>query len=78
MAAVDSRVLRFAAKMAGDSAFAAPRIASALEEAGAALVVGPEGFIVEDTEGPLRAGELERAAEWAGRILTAVTSSPTT
>jgi flavodoxin len=77
MATVDSRVLRFAAKVAGDSAFAGPRIASALEEAGATLVVEPEGFIVEDTEGPLKAGELERAAEWAGRILTAVTSSPT-
>lgn len=32
----------------------------------------PEGFIVQDTEGPLRPGELERAAEWAGHILSAL------
>lgn len=72
MAEVDSRVLRFAAKMAGDAAYAAPRIASALEAAGATLVVEPEGFIVEGTEGPLRPGELERAADWAARILSAL------
>lgn len=72
MAEVESRVLRMAVKVAGDSAFAAPRIAAELEKAGATLVVEPEGFIVEGTEGPLRAGELERAAEWAARILAAL------
>jgi flavodoxin len=72
MAEVESRVLRMAVKVAGDSAYAAPRIASELEKAGATLVVEPEGFIVEGTEGPLRAGELERAAEWAARILAAL------
>jgi len=30
----------------------------------------PEGFFVEGTEGPLRDGELERAAAWARQIVT--------
>lgn len=68
---VDSRTLRLAVKVAGDSAYAAPRIAAVLEKAGATMVATPEGFIVTDTEGPLRDGELERAAEWARRLLTA-------
>ena len=68
---VDSRALRLAVKVAGDSAYAAPRIAAVLEKAGATIVAAPEGFIVTDTEGPLREGELERAAEWARGLLTA-------
>ena len=72
MAEVDSRALKLAVKVAGDSAYAAPRIAAVLEKAGATMVVPPEGFIVTDTEGPLREGELARAAEWARGILTAL------
>lgn len=71
-AEVDNAVLRFAMKAAGDNAWAAPRIAAELEKAGARVVMPPEGFIVQDTEGPLRPGELERAAEWAGQILSAL------
>lgn len=72
MAVVESRMLRMAVKIAGDSAaYAAPRIAAGLEKAGANLVVEPEGFIVEETEGPLRPGELERAGAWAEEILAA-------
>ena len=69
---VDSRTLRLAVKVAGDSAYAAPRIAAVLEKAGATMVATPEGFIVTDTEGSLREGELERAAEWARGLLTAL------
>lgn len=72
MKEVDSRVLRMAVKVAGDSAWAAPRIAAQLEKSGATVVVPPEGFIVTDTEGPLRPGEMERAAAWAAQILAAV------
>jgi len=72
MAEVESRTLKLAVKVAGDSAYAAPRIAAVLEKAGATMVVAPEGFIVTDTEGPLREGELERAAEWARGILAAL------
>lgn len=73
-AEVDNSVLRFAMKVAGENAWAAPRIAAELEKAGAAVVVPPEGFIVQETEGPLRPGELERAAAWAEQILTAIGS----
>ncbi len=72
MAEVESRMLRLAVKVAGDNAYAAPRIAAALAKAGARVVAPPEGFIVSDTEGPLREGELERAAAWAGAILAAL------
>lgn len=66
---VEQGVLRFAMKVAGDKAWAATRIADMLAKAGATMIAPPEGFIVEDTEGPLRPGEIERAAEWAARIL---------
>ncbi|NPV74881.1 MAG: flavodoxin family protein [Anaerolineae bacterium] len=45
--------------------YAAEPIGAALEKSGGKLVLPPEGFFVEDTEGPLREGELERAAAWA-------------
>lgn len=48
--------------------YAAKPIADRLGKKGGELVVPPEGFFVEDTEGPLRAGELERAANWARQI----------
>jgi hypothetical protein len=38
---------------------------------GGKLAVPPEGFIVEASEGPLREGELERAAAWAKTIIGA-------
>ncbi len=49
-------------KMGG---YAAPRIVEALKKKGGNLVVPPEGFLVKDREGPLKEGELERAATWA-------------
>ncbi len=48
--------------------YAAGRIESKLKAKGGNPVTGPEGFIVEGTEGPLKEGELERAAEWSSRI----------
>lgn len=48
--------------------FAAPKIAKALESKGGKMVVPPEGFIVNGKEGPLKKGELERAADWAQKI----------
>ena len=49
--------------------YAAGRIAGRLEGKGGHLVTQPEGFIVVDTEGPLKEGELERATEWAKEIV---------
>jgi flavodoxin len=65
---LDSAGLRFVVKTGG---YAAKRIAAQLKKAGGNLIVPPEGFYVEDTEGPLKAGELERAAGWAKIILDA-------
>jgi flavodoxin len=61
----DSAILAFVVRLFG---YAAKPIADRLERKGGALALPPEGFIVEGTEGPLREGELERAAEWARRV----------
>jgi flavodoxin len=45
--------------------YAAPKMASRLKERGADVISEPKGFIVNDKEGPLRQGELERAGNWA-------------
>lgn len=45
--------------------YAAERIAKDLVKKGGRLVAEPEGFIVEQKEGPLKQGELERATTWA-------------
>lgn len=57
--------LRVLMRMVG---YAAPRIAKMLQANGGQLVVAPEGFIVQGKEGPLKRGELERAATWATGI----------
>jgi flavodoxin len=49
--------------------YAAKPIADKLEKKGGELVIPPEGFFVEGTEGPLKEGELERAADWAKQIV---------
>jgi hypothetical protein len=50
-----------------------------LREKGVSLLVELESFFVEGTEGPLREGELERAATWARQIIDEVEASrPTT
>lgn len=51
--------------------YAAPKIAKQLQAKGANLVASPHGFIVNGKEGPLRKGELERAAVWAKGITAA-------
>lgn len=49
--------------------YAAKPIADRLEKKGGERIVPPEGFFVEGTEGPLKEGELERAADWAKQIM---------
>ena len=48
--------------------YAAKPIADRIEKKGGELVVPPEGFFVQGSEGPLIEGELERAAGWAKLI----------
>ncbi len=50
--------------------YAAEPIADRLVKKGGQLVIPPEGFFVVDSEGPLRAGEIERAVEWGRRIVS--------
>ena len=59
---VDNKVFSFMAKRFG---YAAEKIAGTLTKKGAVLVLPAEGFFVLGTEGPLKDGELERAAAWA-------------
>jgi flavodoxin len=48
--------------------YAAKPIADRLKRKGGELALPPEGFFVEGAEGPLKEGELERAADWAEQI----------
>ena len=47
---------------------AARGIAKRLRKRGFELVVEPESFLVEDADGPLADGELERARDWGSVI----------
>ena len=56
---------------------AARTIAKPLENFGAHMVVKPESFFVQGTEGPLNIGELERAASWADELAAKYTMAAT-
>jgi flavodoxin len=49
--------------------YAAKPISDRLKKKGGELIIAPEGFYVEGTEGPLKKDELERAADWAKQIM---------
>jgi len=66
VAAFDTRATSKFAKIFGN---AAGRIAGQLTKKDGVLIVPPEGFFVTGTKGPLKEGELERAAAWAKGIL---------
>ena len=53
---------------------AAGRVTRRLKSAGAHILARPTGFIVEGKTGPLADGEIDRAREWAGSIVTALAS----
>lgn len=58
----NSKVLTGMVKVFG---YAAKPIGDRLVKKGGDLRLPPEGFFVLDSEGPLKDGELERAADWA-------------
>lgn len=62
---IGSSALRFFVKIGG---YAAKPIADRLKKNGGDLIMPPEGFFVKVAEGPLKEGELERAADWAKLI----------
>ena len=59
---VNSRLLNILVKIFG---YAAKPIADTLKKKGGSLIIPPEGFFVKESEGPLKDGELKRAADWA-------------
>lgn len=65
VATVGSRLLTALVKVFG---YAAEPIGRQLQAKGGSEAMSPAGFFVERTEGPLREGELERAAAWARQI----------
>jgi flavodoxin len=65
-AAFDTRVRFF---IHGDAARKMTRL---LKDGGASIVSHPRPFYVRGTEGPLRSGELEKAAGWAKELASAV------
>ena len=62
----ESRVLPFFVRLFG---YAAKPISDRLKKKEGELIIPPEGFFVEGVEGPLKEGELERAADWAKQII---------
>ncbi len=60
---------RFSTKLVAIFGYAAGKIANSLKTKGSTLILPPEAFFVKGKEGPLKEGELERAAGWAKRIL---------
>jgi flavodoxin len=59
---IDSGFARFIVDKGG---YAASTIAKTLEKKGGTRLAPPEGFLVTGEQGPLKDGELERAAAWA-------------
>lgn len=66
---INSRALNIMVKLFG---YAAAPIAKRLRNKSGELVLAPEGFIVKDTEGPLKEGEIERAAAWAKQLIASL------
>jgi flavodoxin len=74
VAAFDTRITgkeagkgaRLVARVGG---YAAKRMADVLKKKGGNLILPPEGFAVNGSEGPLATGELERAGQWAKNLL---------
>lgn len=58
-------ILKLFARLFG---YAAEKIAARLEKKGGKLILPPEGFMVEGSEGPLVANELKRAEKWGRQI----------
>jgi len=63
----ETPVLTFFVRLFG---YAAEPISDRLKKKGGELIIPPEGFFVGGVEGPLKEGELERAADWAKQIIS--------
>ncbi len=65
LASLNSRLLAFLVKLFG---YAAQPIAKQLVKKGGIQTLDPMGFFVSDKEGPLKEGEIERAADWVKQL----------
>jgi len=63
---------RLSTRLVGIFGYAAGRIADSLKRKGGILIASPEGFFVKGGKGPLKEGELERAASWAKVIAKSI------
>jgi flavodoxin I len=63
---------RISARWVGIFGYAAGRIAKSLKKKGGILLKDPEPFFVAGTQGPLKEGELERAAAWAQEVINSL------
>jgi flavodoxin len=75
IAAFDTRLTESAfdkkwlSKLVFAMGFAAPKIARDLRKKGARVIGTPGDFYVTGSEGPLKDGEIERAAAWAKNVI---------
>jgi len=60
---------RFSTRLVGIFGYAAGKIAETLKRKGGTLILPPQPFFVKSRQGPLKEGELERAAGWAKGLL---------
>jgi flavodoxin I len=65
---IKNKAFRFIVKKGG---YAGPSMAKQMEKKGAQIIQPLGGFFVDDSEGPVSAGEMERAVEWAAQIKAA-------
>lgn len=68
---IRSPIARFIVDRGG---YAVKKMAEFFDKGGALPAVKPGWFYVEKSEGPLKAGELERAARWAAAISSGIKS----
>jgi len=66
---IDSTAFRFLVDKGG---YATSAMAKALKKKGGTLWMPPEGVLVTGEQGPLKAGKLDRTAEWVRQLSWAV------
>ncbi len=62
---VSSKILKLFIKLFG---YASPKISNALIKKGGNKILEPETFFVQENQGPLKKGEIERAIAWVKKI----------
>lgn len=55
--------------------YAAPKMAKTIKQAGGHVIDEPRGYIVSDSKGPLKVGELEDATAWAQGLAQQITKT---